>query len=432
MTDTVAGFPFWTLTFDEEGGPVDPDGLVQFRSEVKRLNLSDLFVFSHGWNNDQQTARRLYENFFGEISKILSERDPISRVRIGTAGVFWPSIMWPDDSLDDAGGAASISEPPGDLGSEMKKVFKEGAQQAAIDRLMIALQSEPQTYATVDAVVGDLKRLLSDQPSMPESHDLERRAAAANSGQWKQILDGLAETMPAENSEGGAAGLADALGRLWRGAKAALRVVTYWQMKARGGVVGKNGLAPLMNQLCVDFPTLRLHLLGHSFGARLVSFTLPALDTGNSPSAVKSLFLIQGAFSHFAFADSLPFDPTRKGDLAGMSDRVDGPLLTTFSAFDKAVGYAYPVASVLANDDAAAADDLMYRWEGMGFDGAQGVNAAISPLGEPGCAYALPKSLWLNLDGNAVIKRGGLPAGAHSDIIHPQIAWAALKAAGLY
>lgn len=115
-----------------------------------------------------------------------------------------------------------------------------------------------------------------------------------------------------------------------------------------------------------------------------------------------------------------------------MSKRVDGPLLTTFSGFDKAVGYAYPAASVLANDDAAAADDLMYRWEGMGCDGAQAVNAAFKPLGDPGCTYAFTKGKWLNLDGNAVITQGGLPSGAHSDIIHPQIAWAALNAAGIY
>ena len=115
-----------------------------------------------------------------------------------------------------------------------------------------------------------------------------------------------------------------------------------------------------------------------------------------------------------------------------MNARVDGPLLTTFSAFDKAVGFAYPAASVLANDDASASDDLMYRWEGMGCDGAQAVNAASSQLGDPPCAYVLSKGKWLNLDGNSVITQGGLPAGAHSDIIHPQIAWAALKAAGIY
>ena len=434
MAETVAGFPFWKVAFDKNGTPVDANALVQFRSEVKSMSISDLFIFSHGWNNDQQTAAQLYENFFGEMRKILAQTTPPSGVTIGAAGVFWPSIMWPDNSSGDSGGAASFSAPSIDLGSEMKKVFQEPSQQEAIDRLMSTLQEQPSADAAVNGFIADLKGLLSGQPATPEYHDLERRATSATTDQWRQVLDGLADTEPGNDSdsEGGAAGLGDAFSRVWRGAKAALRVATYWQMKARAGVVGRTGLAPLLNNLSGDLPTLRLHLLGHSFGARLVSYTLPELHIGNGPSAVKSLFLVQGAFSHFAFADTLPFDPARKGDLAGMSSRVDGPLLTTFSAFDKAVGYAYPVASVLANDDAAAADDLMYRWEGMGCDGAQAVNAAGSPLSDPGSAYAFQTGKWLNLDGNAVITQGGLPAGAHSDIIHPQIAWAALKAAGIY
>lgn len=406
-----------------------PDSLNQVVDEVKNNETSELFIFSHGWNNDQQTARRLYENFFGEMRKILDQRNVRSSVEIGVVGVFWPSILWPDNMSDEGGGAASFPQASVELGSDMKKLFQERSQQAAIDRMMNTLREQPRTDDAVDAFIEDLKCLLTGQPPAPEYHDLETRASIATSEQWRQVFDALADAEPGGDSEGGAAGLWDTFGRLWRGAKGALRVATYWHMKTRAGVIGRKGLAPVLNQLSRDLRKLRVHLIGHSFGARLVSYTLPDVKM---PTAVKSLFLIQGAFSHFAFADALPFDRTRKGDLAGMSNRVDGPLLTTFSAFDKAVGYAYPAASVLANDDAAAADDLMYRWEGMGCDGAQAVGAAIKPLGDPGCHYDLPKGKWLNLDGNTVITRGGLPSGAHSDIIHPQIAWAALKAAGIY
>jgi len=429
MADTVAAFPFWNLAFDMNGAPLNPAFLDQMRNEVKNTTISDLFIFSHGWNNDQQTARKLYENFFGEMRKILEQRNLRPSVEMGAAGVFWPSILWPDNTPDERGGAAGLSQPSVDVGSEMKKVFQERSQQDGIGRMMKTLQQQPRTDNAVDAFIDDLKRLLTGQPAAPEYHDLETRASTATTEQWRRVFDVLADAEPGSDSEGGAAGLGDAFGRLWRGAEGALRVATYWQMKARAGVVGGKGLGPVLNRLSHDVPELRVHLIGHSFGARLVSYTLPELQMS---SPVKSLFLIQGAFSHFAFADALPFDRTRKGDLAGMSNRVDGPLLTTFSAFDKAVGYAYPVASVLANDDAAAADDLMYRWEGMGCDGAQAVGAACTFLGNPGCAYVLSKSKWLNLDGNAVITQGGLPAGAHSDIIHPQIAWAALKAASIY
>ena len=38
---------------------------------------------------------------------------------------------------------------------------------------------------------------------------------------------------------------------------------------------------------------------------------------------------------------------------------------------------------------------------------------------------------FVNLDGNAIVNRGGPPAGAHSDIFHPELVWAGLAAAGL-
>jgi hypothetical protein len=60
------------------------------------------------------------------------------------------------------------------------------------------------------------------------------------------------------------------------------------------------------------------------------------------------------------------------------------------------------------------------------------VNAAEASLGSPPGEYKMDTSKWLNLDANEVIKTGSPPAGAHSDIIHPETAWAALKAAGLY
>jgi len=428
MVDTVAGFPFWTFSFDRHGARIKPD-LLNLTNELKSKRISDLFIFSHGWNNDQQTALVLYENFFGEMKKLLDQTNLRSGVELGTAGVFWPSILWPDNMPDEGGGAVSFTRASVELGSEMKKVFQERPQQDAIDRMMNALREQPRDEDAVEAFIKDMKCLLTGRLPAPEYHDLETKASDATSEQWRQVFDALADTELGGDSEGGAAGLWDSFDRLWRGAKGALRITTYWHIKARAGVVGRKGLAPVLNQLSRDLPKLNVHLIGHSFGARLVSYTLPDLKT---PTPVKSLFLIQGAFSHFAFAEALPFDRARKGDLAGMSNRVDGPLLTTFSAFDKAVGYAYPAASVLANDDAAAADDLMYRWEGMGCDGAQAVAAATKRLGEPGCDYDLPKGKWLNLDGNTVITHGGPPSGAHSDIIHPQIAWAALKAAGIY
>lgn len=437
MAETVAGFPFWELRFDKDAKAVNEAALETFLREVKDQGLTDLFVFSHGWNNDPATARRLYKGFFGEVRKLLDNANlnKSRQTKVGTAGVIWPSILFPDEDLAaiSDGGAASLGGETigsGDLFTEIRKVFSEPEQQPVLDDLERLLNERKRSDAALREFKDKLGQLLAGETVDPSSPDTLEQRGIVESEDPRELFEALAENEPSEDSQGGAAGLGDAFGRLWDGAKGALRVTTYYQMKSRAGKVGREGLAPLLGRLHAAAPDLRIHLLGHSFGARLVSYALsglPAAEGQKSP--VKSLFLLQGAFSHFTFADSLPFDRRRKGDLAGMASRVDGPLLTTHSLLDLAVGKAYPAASIIARQDASAAGDVVSRWGAMGNDGAQAVSAQDIPLGRPGTAYPLQDGKWLNLDGNQVIVNGGPPSGSHSDINHPETAWAALAAA---
>lgn len=436
MAETVAGFPFWELRFDKNAKPVDKTALDTFLREVKDQGLTDLFVFSHGWNNDPATARRLYKGFFGEVRKLLDNAGIAKQrqVKAGTAGVIWPSILLPDEeaAADSGGGAASLEgdESSGDFFTELRKVFVEPEQQPILDDLERLLNERKRSNAALQEFKDKLDQLLAGEAVDPSSEDNLEQRGIVESDDPRELFDALSENEPSEDSEGGAAGVGDVFGRLWDGAKGALRVTTYYQMKARAGKVGKEGLGPLLGRLHQQAPDVRIHLLGHSFGARLVSYSLSGLPVAaGERSPVKSLFLLQGAFSHFTFADALPFDRRRKGDLAGMASRVDGPLLTTHSLLDLAVGKAYPTASIIARQDASAAGDVVSRWGAMGNDGAQAVDAESRPLSRPGTAYPLQDGKWLNLDGNQVIVNGGPPSGSHSDIIHPETAWAALAAA---
>jgi hypothetical protein len=248
----------------------------------------------------------------------------------------------------------------------------------------------------------------------------------------EQVFQDFSRLAPHQQA-GGAAGLGDAFDNLWNGAKEALRAATYWEMKKRAGVVGQTGLGPLIGRLMTVQSNLRIHLIGHSFGARVVAYSLSGLPNGatGAASPVHSLFLLQGAFSHFAFAPSLPFDHNRAGELANMLARVNGPLLVSHTLKDTAVGTLYPMASMLAHDDASAADDLLFRWGAMGHDGAQAVEAPDVPIAPVGQPYPFKAGQALNLDGNTLIVAGSPPDGAHGDIFHPEIAWASLAAAGL-
>jgi hypothetical protein len=55
----------------------------------------------------------------------------------------------------------------------------------------------------------------------------------------------------------------------------------------------------------------------------------------------------------------------------------------------------------------------------------------VTTLGPVGTGYPFRRGRFVNLDGNAIVNRGGPPAGAHSDIFHPELVWAGLAAAGL-
>ena len=215
------------------------------------------------------------------------------------------------------------------------------------------------------------------------------------------VLTHAAAMAPAADDD--AQGIGNPFTALWSGAREVLRTMSYYEMKNRAGVVGTNGLGPLLASLT----GVRIHLIGHSFGARLVSYALsglPGTATG-AASPVKSLTLIQGAFSHFTFASTLPFDGSRGGGLAGLGRRVDGPLVATFTSADRAVGWWYPTASMLARQDSQADDDVLYRWGAMGHDGYQQNPAAVTmPLAEAGKPYSFAPGTFYVLDANDVIK----------------------------
>ena len=439
MAVQQAGFPHWEVEFDENGVMMDAPAVNAFVDEAS-ASVTDLFVFSHGWNNDHATARDLYLRFFTQLQTVLGARAPTT-AKIGTAGVLWPSIRWADETPPGrAGGAASLGAGapavPSDeqLVLNLKSVFKQPEQQGAIDAMASLLRERPRSEEELkhfQALIGQLTGTPAPggppQPESPAAPEDNGEADGLLGQDAVDVFKRFAALAP-QRRAGGAAGVSDIFGGLWNGAKEALRVATYWEMKKRAGKIGKDGLGPILDRLQGKSAKLEVHLIGHSFGARLVSFALAGVKAG-PPHVASSVMLLQGAFSHFAFAPKLPQDPNRSGALAGMNARVDGPLCVTYSSKDTAVGTAYPLASLASRDDSAALIDQLYRWGAMGHDGAQAVGATNAVLGPVGTKYSFGVGSFLNLDGNSVITQGGPPAGAHGDIVHPEIAWALLAAA---
>ena len=453
---------YWEIQFDKDGHS-DAALEADLIDRITSAGLKDLIIMTHGWQNDLQTAQPLYAKWFGMLPTLLSTTS------VGTLGVMWPSMLWPDEAPPAPvpttdGGAAALSTSsgqrrPGAPVAALAAVYPDAKQREILQRLAALLDdqppgldkltefhalmgqlaaTEPQTMAIEDAGTG---QILTEDPYVLATR-FARQVDLANAT-WAGIDQGPATSIGATNQGGfdsAASGVADSPAAsiggeitswLWNGAKEALRQLTFWQMKGRAGTIGQKGLGPFLGNLHGRAPDLRVHLVGHSFGARLNCFSLAGLpDAAASP--VASITLIEGAFSHFAFAPVLPQDRSRAGALYGMLARVSGPALACFSSHDLALGIFYPAGAMTVGDDAAdLVDDVLSRWGAIGHDGAQAVGAASTDLVAPGTPYSFVAGQFTNIDSSAIVCHGGPPSGAHGDIFHPELGWVMLAAAGL-
>src|SRR5205807_1271027 len=98
MPAFINGAPHVELEFDKEGTPIGAPGTGPLAAMAQ--TCSDIFVFSHGWNNSPTTARKLYERFF-DAMEASGAGTALAGLTLGTVGVIWPSVLWPDDAPAD-------------------------------------------------------------------------------------------------------------------------------------------------------------------------------------------------------------------------------------------------------------------------------------------------------------------------------------------
>lgn len=452
MTE-ISGRPYWEIHFDDNGALNDGDPSTII-AQIAGSSVNNLFVFSHGWNNQPAQAQQLYQEMFPLLADAAAGHPELGTV--GFIGIVWPSIWWPDT----AGPAASTTV------SDAQSIEQSATGPVNVDTTMTGAQITQAMSASFDPArqsailaMGQLidrgQQRASDPSATPEQqsadviafHTLLQQITHTPSGTPAQEDSGesalfasddpirdyqaLATTMSTSTS--GTTGDAQSFGidfqKIWNGAKDSLRTASFWEMKKRAGAIGAAGLGPLLAALHSAAPNLRIHLIGHSFGARLVSFSLQAF-TSPSSSPVASLLLLQGAFSHWSFAGAQDMPFGHAGAMNGYADRVHGPLVATFSQYDWAVGHWYPKAAFLARDDTQ--DKSVDQWGGMGSDGFQASTPQASiTIGPAGSRYTLTSGTFHCADGNGVILDTSQSAfaGAHSDILHPEIAWLATCAA---
>jgi hypothetical protein len=436
--ETVQGFPFFAVEFNKDGSVFNPAQATDLLQGL-RPPTTDLLVLSHGWNNDMADARALYDRLLAQFRQVLMAR-PLAGRTFAVLGVLWPSKKFADTQLIPSGAAGAGSPITTALLAaaldQLHGAFDmPGADEAleAAKKLLPDLEDKPSAQA-------EFARLLrSVVPPTEKSLDVDAsRAYLSLPGQ--QLLNSLAKPIPAallakavptrpaaglsDHAVGHQAGLAQFFGGIKAGALNLLNYTTYYQMKERAGSVGSGGLYRLLQQARQQQPALRLHLAGHSFGGRVVTAATAGPD-GQPVLPVATLTLLQAAFSHYGFSDN--YDGTNSGFFRRVlaKDAVQGPILITHSSRDSAVGTMYPLASMLAHQVGAALGDASDKYGGIGRNGAQKTPEALAtPLLAVGTPYPFERGKVFNLNADAIIQD-------HSDICHPEVAYAMQQAMAL-
>ncbi|HVT15285.1 MAG TPA: hypothetical protein VHQ90_03755 [Thermoanaerobaculia bacterium] len=442
--------PAFEVEFDKDGNAVDPQQVEAAIAGIAAAGAGDLLVLCHGWNSDIADARQLYSQLLARVEA--RQADAPGRV-LAAFEIFWPSKRFTDRQLIPGGAAAmadgtldaaALKERLDDLKREPRRLGQEAedpARAQALERLKAdvdLLEDDPaaqrrfveglrsllpaddrqfddasEEFFSRDPV--DLLRSLAEEVEPPLGPDPGAAGGAAVVGGGGPGAGGL---------DGGAAGLGDFFRGIKAGANRLLNFFTYYEMKRRAGLVGKSGVAAALAQVSQGLPGLKLHLVGHSFGGRLVTAAADALGPEVRPA---TLSLLQAAYSHNSLAAK--FDHEHDGFYRAVlspTRKVSGPILISHTKNDLAVGIAYPLASRLSGDVASALGDQDDPYGGMGRNGAQHldpvgeIDTAIRDLGPVTTAYAFAARVY-NLNADDFIMN-------HGDIAKDEVAHALLSA----
>lgn len=417
---TTNSIPFFELKFDKDARLTEITELEAIESALQSGNYTDILVLSHGWNNDMTEARELYDSLLQLVHDEIVAH-PVKGRSFISIGIFWPSKKFSHNDQKNEGAATlnnrSDAENAIELCHELDQFINTPTARIALKNIIDCIDKqspEPKELATQF-------QSLYHAISLNENEVMDEEALIYyDIDNMTRILEDPDFLETGEIPEPGMGGAASIFNGMINGINNLLNMATYYQMKERAGLIGVQGLNPVIKKIKLKCDA-KIHLAGHSFGARLVSSAI-AGSTSVSPIQVQSLSLMQAAFSHYGFAEKYDknFDGLFRNTIA--KKQVTGPIIITHTRNDRAVGIAYALASRLARQVASTVGDKDDFYGGLGSNGAQKTPEANN-------------GLLLNIDGNYSFTAGGvynLKADRyikdHSDIKRPQVAKALVAA----
>jgi hypothetical protein len=419
--DNGTAVPFYVIPFYKQGRCEGPETRRHLVNAAKTGAVSNIFLFSHGWNNDWTVAIRRYEHFLAGYMNMrrVHQLPAPPGYKPLLVGVFWPStalvfgereegpaIAAPDSAATDAlvsAERAAVRELASTLEAGKVERFYDLAQKAELDdgeALELAEMLSGIT-ATANDELGSTGALSARK--IVNVH----RAAAASGEEDEDFGTVGGGTGPR------AASVVSALDP-----RHVIRTFTVWQMKDRAGTVGALGVGPLLRELLVH-TAAKLPLIGHSYGAKVM---LSAASFGlQLPRPLESMLLLQPAVSHLCFAANVP-KLNRPGGYRAALERVVKPIFSTFSEHDFPLRHTFHLA-LRREDDLgeariAAPGEPPSRYAPLGGYGPRGCGETILPVRDVNQPYPLPAgSRVCGIEASRTI-------GGHGDISNESTWWA--------
>jgi hypothetical protein len=429
------------IAFDANGRERtdDPDGIMSdlIADQLAGGDVTDVFIFSHGWRGDIPAANRQYRNWVKAMAGQTTDRRRIRehrpKFKALLVGFHWPSEPFGEEDFEDAAAFAlpfdaEVLPPDVDAmvdkwsarlggGEQVRDALRTIIAAAAEDAVPPSLPDEVrEAYLQLDKAIG-----------------LGAAGVGGAPGEDREPFDPDA-AYEAGFDAGVDFGSRPALGNILT----PLKQLSFWTMKARGRSIGEGGGHVFLTRLLrvPGAEHVRFHLMGHSFGCITVTAMISGPANGHGPSRpMSSVVLVQGAVSLWAYCNDIPVAKGTPGYFSRFASRPDvaGPVLATTTSHDRALNFWYPTAAGISRHVDFDPQRLP-RHGALGIFGIRGPGAHVTEVDVESSAhdYGFRPDKIYNVKADRIMRTGDAFSGAHSDIVHPEIAhlvWEAVRAA---
>jgi hypothetical protein len=336
--------PLYLVPFDKEGRCQGPLTLRHLLDAAKTGDYTDIHIFSHGWNNVFKDAVGLYREFYNGYLAMRAglNLNDSTHYRPLLVGITWPStvLVMPWEQPPHIAALAGSSEREEVVVVVEQRALREVASEIRTEdvarfyelaeRGRTLTVSEAQELAQILLPIyqrGDTE--VDDGQTSISPADLLRLWQKLPNGAVANKKPGFARDDESEvpsRTEPVAAGILDFLDP-----RRPIQLATVLLMKDRAGTVDALGVGPGAAEQLLDLKRARVHLIGHSYGAKVMLSALCYQPLGDK---VTSLLLLQPAVSYLCFAENVD-GKGRHGGYRHALERMERPILSTFSSQDQ-------------------------------------------------------------------------------------------------